>query len=289
MKNDDDGARPDDMRAGDRGAVRTVREGVLRRGVRGLFSGQTRYRLRGRLMDTPVVSELFILLSPTLRRFSRLTRRTDLLIDGFPRSANSYSASIVSLTNPDTVLISHLHSHHCVQRAVRLGVPVVVLIREPRTTIASAVQFLGVVEPIHIIRAYLRYYSRVERLLGSVVLTDFSIATVDFNAVMRACNERFGTELVPYVPTEELEAAARTMIDAWTEATVSAEHVMERYPRPTVQRTSAEEICAAFDDETRAELARAEELYTRLRALAFGSPSAERIGDVDSDAPIVAV
>jgi hypothetical protein len=65
-------------------------------------------------------------------------RDCDLCIEGFPRSANTYCVLLVEKFAPQKLNIAH-HLHLSIQlkRAVKDGVPSVLLIREPMAAIAS--------------------------------------------------------------------------------------------------------------------------------------------------------
>jgi len=63
---------------------------------------------------------------------------TELVIEGYPRSANSTTAYGFLDRQPRTVKLAH-HKHHAAQllRAVELGVPAVMLIRRPKEAALS--------------------------------------------------------------------------------------------------------------------------------------------------------
>jgi hypothetical protein len=67
-----------------------------------------------------------------------VSRSTELVIEGFPRSANSTTVHGFMADQDRPVAIAH-HKHHASQilRAVRWGIPAVVLVREPADTIVS--------------------------------------------------------------------------------------------------------------------------------------------------------
>ncbi|MEW6059376.1 MAG: hypothetical protein AB1551_04425, partial [Actinomycetota bacterium] len=61
---------------------------------------------------------------------------TDLVIEGYPRSANTLAVSAISAAQPGPIRIAHhLHAPGHVIAAIRRGVPVLVLVREPEEAV----------------------------------------------------------------------------------------------------------------------------------------------------------
>ncbi|MCW1933776.1 hypothetical protein [Pararhodobacter zhoushanensis] len=61
----------------------------------------------------------------------------DLLIDGFPRSANTYSYYVIQLSYPNAKIAHHIHSWQQFLFARLWGVPSILLLRDPDATVAS--------------------------------------------------------------------------------------------------------------------------------------------------------
>src|SRR5688500_16542783 len=166
-----------------------------------------RHRIRMWLSSSGRLLDIYMWLDPRIRP-RRVTRRSDLVIDGVARSANSYSYFALRQSNGDSLSISHnLHTPRLIERGVKFGLPTIVLIREPRAVLASAMQFDAGVSARHCIDAFNTYYRTVEPLLDRVVLADFTEVISDFGAVIRRCNARFGTDFVPYERTDDSERA----------------------------------------------------------------------------------
>ncbi len=72
-----------------------------------------------------------------------VTRRTELVIDGFSSSGNSFAiASLKLASSAHAVALPrvahHLHNPGQVRKGVRRGIPTLLLVREPRGTVTSA-------------------------------------------------------------------------------------------------------------------------------------------------------
>ena len=161
---------------------------------------------------------------PTIRH-KRVTAATDLVIEGYPRVGNTYAVAAFEYANGTYYRVTnHFHTLLSVNAAVRLHRPTIILIREPAAALSSIVQFNDRYTTSSALAAYRRYYERIVEVLPDVVLADFREVIADFGAVIRACNERFGTSFEPYVRTPEAEEVVMEAVSA-----VAADHSPERF------------------------------------------------------------
>lgn len=129
--------------------------------------------------------------------------RTELVIDGFTRSATTFAVYAFQLSQDRPVrLAHHLHAPAQLIVAARRGIPALALIREPQGAILSQL----IQEPHVVLRdalvAYSRFYEHLRPSRGSLVVGEFKQVTHDFAAVMRQVNARFGTHFAEFVPSE---------------------------------------------------------------------------------------
>ncbi len=128
---------------------------------------------------------------------------TDIVIEGFPRSANTFAVFAFRFAQPQPVKIAH-HLHAAVQvlGAIHYGIPAIVLIRHPKDAITS----LTLRNPeTSISTAFDDYFVFYRALLGKsgFVVAKFEDVVSDFGAVISRVNERFGTSFVPFSSTSE--------------------------------------------------------------------------------------
>jgi hypothetical protein len=118
---------------------------------------------------------------------------TQLVIEGFPRSANSFARVAFRVAQGGRVHVAHgLHVPAQVIRAARWEIPTLVLIRKPKDAILSFV----LRDPISVdqaLRFYLSFYESVEKYRDAFVLGLFEEVTEDFGEVIRRVNDKFGT------------------------------------------------------------------------------------------------
>ena len=144
-------------------------------------------------------------------------RRSDLVVDGFPKSANSTMEAAIRVTQEtDLCLAHHCHSAAQFHLALRFDVPAVLLFRDPMDAVLSYKDAL----PDHIgfgalLRAYVRLHRSLMPCLDRLILVSFDDVTRDLSGVLSRIRELSGLELT--IPTsnhgfDRLVAAKRDHI-----------------------------------------------------------------------------
>ncbi len=128
--------------------------------------------------------------------FRVVTKETDLVIEGFPRSGNSYvEAAFVCSQNSNLKFAHHTHAAANVLRAVQLNIPSYVLIRAPMDCcISLAIQSAHTHDLSLSISEYIRYYRAIRKVADKLCLVPFEVATKDFNASVAHLNTVYKTQ-----------------------------------------------------------------------------------------------
>jgi hypothetical protein len=127
---------------------------------------------------------------------------TELVIDGYFRSANTFSVYAFPLSQDKLVrLAPHLHAPAQLIEAARSGIPALLLVRQPRDAILSELLYDPVALPDAMV-AYSRFYTSLLSYLDSFVVGEFTQVTSDFGAVIRRLNARFGTSFAEFQHSE---------------------------------------------------------------------------------------
>lgn len=117
---------------------------------------------------------------------------TELVIEGFPRSGNSYAVNAFAWAQGREVRIAnHIHAPCQALMGLRLGKPVCLLIRDPRDAIPAFVAKMPHLSARDIARGYLIYYRALVPLKDQIVVATFDQVTADFGAVISRINEKF--------------------------------------------------------------------------------------------------
>lgn len=119
---------------------------------------------------------------------------TELFVDGFQGSGNSlFFVEFQRLQSTPINLVGHGHVPGAILTSVELGVPTVVLVREPVSAIASVMSRWPYISANQGLRAYISFYSRVLPACDGYVIGSFDEVVHDIGVVIRRVNSRFGT------------------------------------------------------------------------------------------------
>jgi len=145
---------------------------------------------------------------------SVLEARTELVVDGFTRSAGTFAAIAFQLAQNDHVRVAHhMHAAAPLIAAARRGVPTLITVREPESTILSAMMREPAVSPRQWLKTYAAFYERILSFRPHFVVATFEEVTSDFGAVIGRVNERFGTRFRRFEHTEENVKAVFALIE----------------------------------------------------------------------------
>ena len=178
---------------------------------------------------------------------------TDIVIEGFPRSANTFTVAAFTMSQPRPVHVAHhLHAPGHVIAAVRRGLPTLVLAREPEEAVLEYVIRRPQLTAAQAVRGYVRFYRPLLPFLDRVVVGTFEQATTDLGAVIRRVNERFGTEFAPFDHSDDNVKRVFEAIDLdYSGAYASADEFETMVARPSVLR---DEMKAGLRRRYRAEV-----------------------------------
>ncbi len=160
----------------------------------------------------------------SIKRYKRLlvSAETDLVIEGFPRCANSFSIiAFESVQKKNLNIAHHLHSVSQLKAGIKYKIPVLILIREPLGAISSLLTRDPKISVSQAIEEYIEFYGYVCRKMNSVVIADFKLITSNYCMVIEALNHRFSKNYDQYIndkANDELVFAEIDRLNADNEA-----------------------------------------------------------------------
>lgn len=192
-----------------------------------------------------------------------VTRATDIVIEGFPRCANTFSVlAFMDAQDREVCIAHHLHAPQQISLGVEYGLPVLALIREPVSAIGSLITRHDWISVGQAIDRYVRFYSVVLEHRDAVVLADFKTITSDYSRVIRAINQRFGSSYLEYLNDDISDSRVFAEIDALNRLKESAS--VTQLARPSADRKD-DLMIARREVDAHPDIGRAKELYERLR------------------------
>ena len=143
----------------------------------------------------------------------RLTRRTEVCIDGFQRSGNTLATYALWRSNPECRVAHHLHAAGDVGRAVERGIPTVVLIREPSMAIASLITYQGMDMHVRMgLESYIAFYRHLVPFREGFAVCPFDELVADPSLPISLLNERFDLDLLNLRLDDEAKKELRRAI-----------------------------------------------------------------------------
>ncbi len=166
----------------------------------GLGVRHVRWTVRSRLAEHPG----YLPIARRRHGEAVVSEATELVIDGFTRSASTFAVVAFQLAQPRPVRVGHhLHAPGQVIRAAQLGVPVLLTLRPPEDTVLSLVVREPYVTIPQGLRAYARFHRRLLGYMDAMVVSDFAEVTEHLDLAIARVNARFGTAFHLFEPTPE--------------------------------------------------------------------------------------
>jgi hypothetical protein len=200
-----------------------------------------------------------------------VTQKTDLLIEGYPRSGNTYARiAFLMACNNAFVVSSHLHCIGNVRRAIRLDKPILILIRKPLDAVSSYLVYQGERLPARqALYEYIDFYTFVLNNREHIVVASFEEVTESFDQVIARINQHFDTTFPLFEPTEENNNKCmeliRDQISPWLVDRLSWSNERKVSMPASGRGTLKQSACNRLEDvRCQQLLVRAERLYETL-------------------------
>lgn len=131
-------------------------------------------------------------------------RDTELVIEGFQRSGNTFAVvAFESAQRRPVRTAHHLHAAAQIVAAVRMGVPALVLIRDPADSVLSHMIREPGISAKQALANWVRFYEAVIPVRERVVIADFADVTTDLGDVIRRLNAKYGTDFEVFEHTQQ--------------------------------------------------------------------------------------
>lgn len=150
-----------------------------------------------------------------LVRSQLISQETKLVIEGFPRSGNTFAVTAFHLCQRRPLTVAH-HTHMpgAVIRSCKLKMPTLVVFREPTAAVASLLHFNQMEwTPTTAIDEYVFFYNAIKKWRECYILASFEAVTRDFGRVIAALNNKFGTFFSTFDQTHDHLCAVFSEID----------------------------------------------------------------------------
>lgn len=196
-----------------------------------------------------------------------ISDQTEIVIEGFPRSGNTFAVAAFMLSQNRPVNIAH-HSHKIAQVAiaVKAEIPALVIIRHPADAVVSLVLRYPFLSLSQSLNSYIRYYNGIYPYRDGYILSRFENIINDFGTEIIKLNRKFGTAFLPFSVNDENITNTFLLIEKMhREITGHGKVVETAIARPSLQRSKLnKQIKETLELENNKILCQAEDLFFRL-------------------------
>lgn len=175
-----------------------------------------RRRLRNLIAAHPF---LYLPLRRITRPEATLGPDTELIVEGFPRSGNTYAEFALRASQPRPIRIAH-HSHAPAQvlAGYKRSIPVILAVREPRASLLSYASRVGHARllPVEfLLDEYIWYHRSILPTASGVLAVTLDDLIHRFDIVLSELNRRFDLDLRnDEMALHDLETRAVQLMDA---------------------------------------------------------------------------
>lgn len=166
-----------------------------------------RYSLRDFCGKYPLLFYSTYGLKPANRQLS-ISDSTQLAIEGFPRSANSYAVLAFESVNPQVKVAHHLHVPAQILRAAKRQIPALVLVRNPEDAVSSFFLRNPEQSVVRALKNYISFYRAIAPYHQSYVVGKFEDITQNYAKTIEQINLKFHTKFA----LPELSASDRQKV-----------------------------------------------------------------------------
>ncbi len=123
-----------------------------------------------------------------------ILKDTEIVIEGYPRCANTFTVVAFCQSQARKVKVAHhLHASAQILLAQRLGLPAILLIRDPVDAIVSLIIRHPDLDVDRCLRDYLVFYGSLEHMSSYPVVAEIDDVTNNLGGVIREVNRKFST------------------------------------------------------------------------------------------------
>ena len=146
-----------------------------------------------------------------------LNSRTDIVIDAFPRSGNSFATVAFQTAQTRKVAVAHhFHAAASILYAAQRSIPALTFIRNPDDACVSFALFRRTADLKSVFQEYLAFYELILPVRKKLVVARFETVIRDFGAVVHKLNEVYGTDFTPFLHTPENAASIEAILSKRT-------------------------------------------------------------------------
>lgn len=165
-------------------------------------------------------------------------KHSNIVIDGFPRCANTYATYAFDIAQDKRLSIAHhIHKKSQFLVAEEYGIPAILLIRNPIDCISSLLIRQPKYEPLTLFKGYYYLYHGLLKHDGYIV-AEFKDVLNNYGNLIAKVNLKFAANFNLYVKNEENEERIKQIIHA-QEDLIDAGNPLQRVAYPNDEKKNS--------------------------------------------------
>jgi len=129
----------------------------------------------------------------------QITESTDLVIEGFPRSGNTFTTfAIEDASGHELTIASHVHQPCQIKLALARGLPTVLVVRDPVSALASYLVYDRRFSASTVIGEYCSYHRELVPYAERLLICEFDEVTSHISSVIGRINHRYSLQIPPF-------------------------------------------------------------------------------------------
>lgn len=175
-------------------------------------------------------------------KWGAIEQDTDIVIEGYPRSGNTFASSAFRLAQTKPVKIAYrLHASSQLICAAKMNIPAIVLIRQPEDAVLSWVIHRSHLTIEQALKGYISFYQAILPYQASFIIADFDRVIGDFGAIIREVNQKYQTNFSEFVHNDENVAQCFAVIDDFYRGAGQGKISTQTVARPSNDRQKIKE------------------------------------------------
>lgn len=228
-----------------------------------MLSAQLRFDLSRRIMDSQFSTAY--MRQRLAYDHTRYIPRCDVVVDGFPRSANTYVwYALKSSIEPKYMVRGHTHAVGTLKAAIDADKPAMLLVREPDGAVSSLYQLLEGVSLESCFDAYSRFHERCYSIREGLYVARFGDVINDFGTVTQRFFDHYGLDWPAYEKNETNEFLVNDAIEHANRRRNRGQIREAGVARPSAHRKPAEETMAQLSANEQTARDKAHRVYRQL-------------------------
>ena len=146
----------------------------------------------------PIFLPILLRLTP-LGTSRQITASTDLVVEGFPRSGNTFTTfAIEQASGYELAIASHVHQPCQIKVALARSLPTVLVVRDPVSALASYLVYDRRFSVETVIGEYCSYHRELVPYAERVLVCEFDEITSCMSSVIRRINQKYSLRIAPF-------------------------------------------------------------------------------------------